>query len=194
MGWKISTEIAAAATSSGGGGGSYFSPSKIKSGTKARLHVLAEEPTCYFSVWAESADGKNRCFRFTQQPTAEEIEQEMGSEYRRKMRDGKPDALKAAIAFPIWNYDEAEVQLCEITQKRLIAAFDEIANTEEYDDFDSIDFTIAKEGSGLETRYTLTPLPAKKDAKEQVEEAWNVARKTISMEAYVSGDNPFKKD
>ena len=94
----------------------------------------------------------------------------------------------------MWNYEADEVQLCEISQKSLIKAFDEIANTEEYDDFDAIDFTIAKEGSGLETRYTLTPLPVKKDAKEKLEQAWNVAKNTISMEKYIAGEPPFKKD
>ena len=193
MGWKISDEVSAAASSGGGGGGNYWGPSKIKSGSKARIHVLAEEPTCYFSVWAESSDGKNRCFRFVSQPTAEEIEQEMGDEYRRKLRDGKPDALKAAIAFPIYNYETDEVQLCEVSQKSLIKAFDEVANMEEYDDFDAIDFNISKEGSGLETRYTLTPVPVKASNKEKIEESWAVANKTISMEKYVAGEQPFSK-
>ena len=192
MPWKISDEISSAA-SGGGGGGNYFSPSKIKSGSKARIHILAEEPTCYFSVWAESAEGKNRCFRFVSQPTAEEIEEEMGTEYRRKQRDGKQDPLKAAIAFPIYNYEDDQIQLCEISQKSLIKSFDEVANMEEYDDFDSIDFNISKEGSGLETRYTLTPVPVKASAKEKIEECWNVANTTISMEAYLSGEPPFKK-
>ena len=97
---KSQDEISAAASGGGGGGGNYWGPSKIKSGTKARIHVLADEPTCYFSVWAESSEGKNRCFRFLSQPTAEEIEEEMGDDYRRKMRDGKPDALKAANCIP----------------------------------------------------------------------------------------------
>ena len=193
MTWKISDEVSAAASGGGGGGGNYWGPSKIKSGTETRIHVLAEEPTCYFSVWAESADGKNRCFRFVSQPTAEEIEEEMGTEYRRKQRDGKPDALKAAIAFPIYNYQADEVQLCEISQKSLIQAFDKVANMEEYDDFDSIDFNISKEGSGLETRYTLTPVPTRASNREKLEEAWSVANKTISMEKYVAGEQPFAK-
>ena len=117
----------------------------------------------------------------------------MGDEYRRKMRDGKPDALKAAIAFPIYNYETDEVQLCEINQKSLIKAFDEVANMEEYDDFDAIDFNISKEGAGLETRYTLTPVPTKASNKEKIEESWAVANKTISMEKYVSGEQPFSK-
>ena len=182
MPWKISDEVSAAASGGGGGGGNYWGPSKIKAGTEARIHVLAEEPTCYFSVWAESADGKNRCFRFVSQPTEEEINAEMGTEYRRKLRDGKPDVMKAAIAFPIYNYQADEVQLCEISQKSLIQAFDKVANMEEYDDFNAIDFNISKEGSGLETRYTLTPVPTRASNREKLEDAWAVANKTISME------------
>ena len=193
MPWKISDEISAAASGGGGGGGNYWGPSKIKSGSKARIHALAVEPTCYFSVWAESSEGKSRCFRFTQQPTSEEIEQEMGSDYRRKQSNGKPDPLKPAIAFPIYNYETGEIQLCEILQKSLIKAFDEVANMEEYEDFDSIDFNISKEGAGLDTRYTLTPVPVKASSRDKIAEAWAVATKTISMEKYVLGEQPFTK-
>ena len=189
--FKISTEVAES-TKGGSSSGQYFSPSKIKSGGSARFHILDDEPVCGFSCWAEDAEGKAKPFRWAAQPSSEEIDQELGDNYRRRCRDGKPDPLKAFVAFRLYNYTTEQVELAEITQKSIITQLDSTANSDDFEgDFSEVDFSLAKEGSGLDTRYTLNTVPKKKGATATIEEAREAAQK-INVQALLTGENPFK--
>ena len=50
---------------------------------------MDDEPLCFFEVWGESAEGKLKPFRFLEEPTNDDIEAELGDEFkRRESRNG----------------------------------------------------------------------------------------------------------
>ena len=75
------------ALKAGGSRNDYLSPSKVKADGQVRFAILANEPLCYFEVWGEDETGKGKPFRFAQEATADEIDQEMGANYKRRLKD-----------------------------------------------------------------------------------------------------------
>ena len=105
---------------SAGSGGGYLNPSKIQSGGSVRFALLQDQPLEFFECWGESSDGGVKPFRFSDDPSPEDIEEEMGPEFTRRMnRDGTaPEKVKFAIAVPVYNYESSSVQIMQLSQKR----------------------------------------------------------------------------
>lgn len=179
-----------------GSGGGYLNPAKIASGTSTRFALLSDEPLEYYEVWAEGPDGKAKPFRFAQEPTPDDIAVELGSYTRRLNREGTgPEAVKFAIALPIYSFDAEQVQILSLTQKSIIRELDGISQTEDYDDLTATDFTLGKEGSGLNTEYKLLPVPRKKGAEAVIAAAWEEAKASgFDITRLMTGGNPFKPD
>lgn len=178
----------------GGGGGNYLNPGKLQSGASMRFALCVSEPLCYFECWGEnSADGKLKPFRFLEEPTADDIEDEMGEGFqRRQNRDGTGfEPAKFAIAVPVFNYENESVGILSLSQKSLIRAIDEVSQSEDYATLTDWDFSISREGTGLSTEYSLLPLPPKTDRKE----IKALYKKSIDggfdITALIRGDNPF---
>jgi hypothetical protein len=189
----LSKEGAAAVAGSGGG---YLNPSKIAPGTSIRFALLSDEPLEYYECWGEGPDGKAKPFRFPQEPTPDDISVEMGDFTRRLNREGTgPEAVKFALALPVFNYEAAEVQVLNLTQKSIIRELDGISQTEDYEDITATDFTLGKEGSGLNTEYKLLPVPRKKGSDATLAAAWEEAKSTgFDLERLLVGGNPFKPE
>lgn len=179
-----------------GSPGGYLNPSKIPAGTTVRFALLSDEPIEYYECWGEGLDGKAKPFRFVAQPTSEEIATEMGDFTRRLNREGTgPEPVKFAIALPVFNYDQQEVQVLNLTQKSIIRELDGISQTEDYDDITATDFTLGKEGSGLNTEYKLLPVPRKKGADTVIAAAWTEAQAAgFDLNRLLTGGNPFKPE
>ena len=190
MAFKISSAVSAAANSSGGGG-SYLNPSKIPSGGSVRFRILSEEPLCGFSLWAESADGAVKPFRFAAEPTPQDIDMELGPNFSRRMnREGTgPEPIKAFVAFLAYNLESGQVEICELTQKGLIKELDQICSMEEYQDTSEFDLILGKTGSGLGTEYSLRPVPAKKGLEDKIAEL--LKSKPIDITKLMVGESPF---
>lgn len=180
---------------SGGGGGGYLNPSKIQSGGSVRFALLQDQPLEFFECWGETADGKAKPFRFTDDPSPEDIQEEMGADYSRRLnREGTaPDKVKFATAVPVYNYETSSVQIMQLSQKSLINELDSVSQMEDYADLLAWDFVLGKEGVGLETRYSLRPAPRKKGAQADIETAWTESRDSgFDISRLLTGDNPFK--
>ena len=188
MGFGSNSKLSSAVSGSSGGG--YLSPSKIQSGSSARFHILSEEPLEFWETWGETTDGQLKPFRFAEDPSPSDIEEEMGDTYVRRMnREGTgPEAVKPAMAFTVWEYESQSAKICQFTQKGLIRELLSIASMEDYSDLTQFDFTLGKEGSGLTTEYSLRAVPVKKDLDRKA--AMAQADK-IKLEALLTGDNPF---
>jgi hypothetical protein len=65
----------------GGAGGGYLNPSKIQAGSQVRFALLAEEPLEFYECWGEATDGSVRPFRFLDDPSPADVEQEMGQKW-----------------------------------------------------------------------------------------------------------------
>ena len=180
----------------GGGRHDYLSPSKVKADGQVRFCILAPEPLCYFEVWGEDETGKGKPFRFAHEAAADEIEQEMGANYKRRIKDdGTEEPQKFALAMPVYNFDAKRVQVLSITQKGLQKELDEISQVEEYGDMTEWDFIMTKAATVSPDMYGLRPVPRKKDTQEAVDAAWDEAKKNgFDISRLLTGGHPFKAD
>lgn len=86
----------------------------------------------------------------------------------RSRPDNKPkkpfDASKPVKRFwdlYVWDYTKEDLYVLEITQNSIINGLMQLAGDEDWGDFTKYDLKIRKEGSGIDTRYSVTPLPHK---------------------------------
>lgn len=179
-----------------GAGGGYLNPSKISSGSSVRFALLSDEPIEMYELWAEGADGKAKPFRFSAEPTPDDIALELGDFTRRLNREGTaPEPIKFVIALPVYNYEAGEVQVLSLTQKSIIRELDSISQTDDYEDITATDFTLGKEGSGLNTEYKLIPVPRKKGADATIAAAWEEVKAAgFDLTRLLNNGNPFKED
>ncbi len=178
-----------------GGGGGYLNPSKIQSGSSVRFALLTDEPLEFWETWGESAEGQLKPFRFAEEPTADDIDVELGDYTRRQNRDGTGYEMpKFGISVPVYNFDTGSVQVMSLTQKSLIRELDTISQTEDYSQLLDWDFSLGKEGSGLSTEYKLMPLPRKKGSDSAIASAWDAAQAAgFDVNRLLVGGNPFSE-
>ena len=177
----------------GGGGGNYLNPGKLQSGASMRFALATAEPLEMFECWGESAEGKLKPFRFLEEPTAEDIEAEFGDEWsRRQNRNGDGyEAAKFVIAVPAYSYESGSIAILSLSQKSLIRELDSISQEEDYKDLCDWDFSIGREGTGLNTEYSLRPLPPKADRKEIKALYKKSLDGGFDINALIRGENPF---
>lgn len=181
----------------GGTGGGYLNPSKIQSGSSVRFALLSDQPLEFFECWGEAEDGSVKPFRFAEDPSDADIKEEMGDAYSRRLnREGTaPEGVKFAIAAPVYNFDTEGVQIMQLSQKSIIRELDGISQMEDYANLLEWDFVLGKEGNGLETRYSLRPVPRKKGTQDSIESAWTDARAAgFDIGRLLTGENPFKAE
>jgi hypothetical protein len=180
-----------------GSGGGYLNPTKIASGSAVRFALLSDEPLEYYELWADGPDQKAKPFRFDAEPSPDDIAAALGDDYTRRMnREGTGvDPIKFGMALPVYAFDSGEVKILSLTQKSVIRELDAISQTEDYEDILATDFTLGKEGSGLNTEYKLLPVPRKKGAQATIEAAWVEAQAAgFDLSRLMTGGNPFKAD
>ena len=181
----------------GGTGGGYLNPSKIQSGSSVRFALLSDQPLEFFECWGEAEDGSVKPFRFAEDPSEADIKEEMGDAYSRRLnREGTaPEGVKFAIAAPVYNFDTEAVQIMQLSQKSIIRELDGISQMEDYANLLEHDFVLGKEGNGLNTEYSLRPVPRKKGADKAIGGAWAEAKESgFEIGRLLTGENPFKAD
>jgi len=181
----------------GGTGGGYLNPSKIQSGSSVRFALLSDQPLEFFECWGEAEDGSVKPFRFAEDPSDADIKEEMGDAYSRRLnREGTaPEGVKFAIAAPVYNFDTEAVQIMQLSQKSIIRELDGISQMEDYANLLEHDFVLGKEGNGLNTEYSLRPVPRKKGSDKAIGGAWAEAKDGgFEIGRLLTGENPFKAD
>jgi len=181
----------------GGTGGGYLNPSKIQSGSSVRFALLSDQPLEFFECWGEAEDGSVKPFRFAEDPSDADIKEEMGDAYSRRLnREGTaPEGVKFAIAAPVYNFDTEGVQIMQLSQKSIIRELDGISQMEDYANLLEHDFVLGKEGNGLNTEYSLRPVPRKKGSDKAIDDAWTEAKDGgFEIGRLLTGENPFKAD
>ena len=178
------------------GGGAYLSPSKIAAGSSVRFALLSDEPLEFYEVWAEGPDGKSKPFRFASEPGPDDLSLAFGDFTRRMNREGTgPEPIKFALALPVYNFEAAQVQILQLSQKSIIRELDNISQMPDYDDLTANDFILGKEGAGLNTEYKVTPVPRKKGADKDIAAAWEDSRAAgFDISRLLEGADPFKPE
>ena len=156
--------------SSSSGVDRYLNPGKLEDGSSVRFSLLEENALDFYEVWGSLTEdsSKSRPYRFTDDPTPEDIEEAMAGEATRRLNfDGTaPDPAKLALAIPVYNYDAEAVQVLQFSQKTLITQLDQISQMDDYkDDLLEWDFVLAREGVKKNTTYSLRTAPKRKVLK-----------------------------
>jgi len=95
-------------------------------------------------------------------------------------------------AFVVWNHNLKQIQIMEITQKTIMKTISDLTKSVDWSDPKQYDFSIVKSWKGIDTKYTLTPLPKSRFTND---EEWNKALEeanSVRLEALYDWDDPFK--
>ena len=198
MGFNLSSKFQEVTSSKqSGAGGGYLNPSKIPDGGSVKFHITSEEELGFWELWAEDKDGNSKPFRFDSDPSADEIEAELGKNYSRRMnREGTGvEPPKFCAAFAVFDYDTESIKVMQLSQRSLQNELSSIAQDEDFSDFDNVDFKLSREGKMLETRYVLRPISAKPGNRDKAMAAMERAVKEgFDINRLLKGGNPFKED
>jgi len=123
--------------------------------------------------WGEDNEGNRKPFRWR-----------MGEDAPRDFAE-KP---REFFAFLIWNYEEACVQILELTQAGLKSELITLAEDKEWGDPRKYDVAVIRNGEGIETSYVMTPKPHKKLDATAVA---MIKATTVHLEALYDGGDPF---
>ena len=183
--------------SSSSGVDRYLNPGKLEDGSSVRFSLLEENALDFYEVWGSLTEdsSKSRPYRFTDDPTPEDIEEAMAGEDTRRLNlDGTaPDHAKLALANPVYNYYAEAVQVLQFSQKTLITQLDQISQMDDYkDDLLEWDFVLAREGVKKNTTYSLRTAPKKKGAQKDKEAAWSEVQEAgFDITRLIDGTDPF---
>ena len=124
--------------------------------------------------WGEDNEGNRKPFRW-----------KLGVDAPREFAE-KP---KEFFAFLVWNYDEACVQILELTQAGLKSELVTLAEDKEWGDPRKYDIAVIRNGEGIDTSYVMTPKPHKKLSPAAVA---MVKATTVNLEALYDGGDPYE--
>ena len=189
----ISTKASKIAAAGSSGPGGYMTASKLEDGESYRIAILSEEPLEYYTVWGETDDGQKKPFRFEDEPTADQITNELGDYKQRKNYKGDQlEKPKFAIAFFCFDYEDFKVKVFEISQKTLIRELDSISKQEDYANLQEWDMVISRTGISLDTEYKILPAPRKKGMEEKVQASWGAVQVLgYDINQLMVGGSPF---
>src|SRR3990167_4285809 len=100
-----------------------------------------------------------------------------------------PSEIKYFWAMPVFDYEDKEIKILEITQKSILKAIKSYANDEDYGNPTGYDIKVTGTGEGLERRYLVTPKPPKKLDPAIIQLYKDME---INLDALFDGDDPFK--
>lgn len=189
----ISATASKIATGGGGNTGGYMTASKLGDGEAYRIAILSEEPLEYWTVWGETEEGQKKPFRFTGEPSADDIESELGEFKQRMNYEGTElEKPKFGLSFFVFDYADSKVKVFEITQKTLMKKLDEISQDEDYSDIHAWDLKVTRSGLKMNTEYGILPSPRKASSDSQIKKAWDEAQeKGYDLQQLLVGGNPF---
>ena len=189
----ISANAAKQASGGGGGNGGYLTASKLGDGDSYRIAIVSEAPLEYWTVWGESEDGIKKPFRFSAEPSAADIEAELGDFKQRMNYEGTQlEAPKFGLSFFCFDYADSKIKVFEITQKTLIKELDKLSQDEDYADIHAWDLKVNRSGLKMNTEYSILPSPRKKGSDEEIKAAWSAAEEAgYDLSQLLVGGNPF---
>ena len=188
----ISAKASGIASGGGSGTGGYLTASKLGDGDSYRIAILSPEPLEYWTVWGENGDQK-KPFRFADEPTTQDILQELGDFTQRMNYEGTElEKPKFALSFFCFDYEDSKIKVFELGQKTLIKELDNISQQEDYEVIQDWDLVVSRKGLKMQTEYKILPAPRKKGMQQVIDDAWSEAQnKGYDLGQLMVGGNPF---
>lgn len=97
--------------------------------------------------------------------------------------------IKHFWAFAVYNYAAEAVQVLELTQATIQNAINDLYVIAEWGDPKGYDIVVTRKGEGLDTEYTVSPIPHKELSEAARKE---FESKQINLDALFDGGNPFE--
>lgn len=139
--------------------------------------------------------GENK-IRILSKPVIGWVDWENNTPIRYRM-DKKPASsfdvkkpIKHFWAFIIWNYNDEQIQVLNITQATVMKGIEALSKDSEWGAPFHYDLKITKKGSDLKTEYIISPLPHK-PIGDYVKSQFMERR--CNLDALFDGTNPFDK-
>jgi hypothetical protein len=189
----ISATASKVASGGGTGTGGYLTAGKLGDGESYRIAIVSESPLEYWTVWGESPEGQKKPFRFAAEPSASDIESELGEFKQRMNYEGTQlEAPKFGLSFFAYDYADAKIKVFEITQKTLIKELDKLSQDEDYADIHAWDLKVNRTGLKMNTEYSILPSPRKAGSDDDIKKAWSEAEEAgYDLQQLLVGGNPF---
>ena len=92
-------------------------------------------------------------------------------------------------AFPVYVFDETNVQVCEIHQVGLMRELERLGNNPSWGDPRLFNVSIMKTGVGSQTAYQLTP--TRDSFPQEHAESAGLAADSIDLQKLFEGEDPF---
>ena len=177
----------------------YLGYTKLEQGKPANFALLEQDPLEYWLVWAEAkASGSMKPFRFMNQPSSDEIDLELGSEYVQSMNYDKTAIRKPqqCLTWPVYNWDMNRVQVLEVSHISLARQFAKYGLNKKYSkNLLDWDFELSKVKADM-VRYELLIVPRDEDEHDENKMAkdWTQVEKAgFDLNRMVTGEDPFSE-
>lgn len=177
----------------------YLGYTKLEQGKPANFALLEQDPLEYWLVWAEAkASGSMKPFRFMNQPSSDEIDLELGSEYVQSMNYDKTAIRKPqqCLTWPVYNWDMNRVQVLEVSHISLARQFAKYGLNKKYSkNLLDWDFELSKIKADM-VRYELFIVPRDEDEHDEnkMSKDWTQVEKAgFDLNRMVTGEDPFSE-
>lgn len=189
----ISSRASKIASGGNSNTGGYMTASKLGDGESYRVAIVSETPLEYWTCWGETDDGQKKPFRFTDEPSEEDITAELGEYKQRQNYEGTAlEKPKFGMSFFVYDYADSKIKVFEVGQKTLIAALDKLSQDEDYADIHAWDLKFSRKGLKMATEYSVLPSPRKADSQAKIDAAWSAAEEAgYDLQQLLVGGNPF---
>ena len=140
------------------GGGSYFKPEQGQNKVLIVGNAIAG-----YEYWTNESKVHRSPEKFTDTP-----------DIRTRTVDGEEiaDKQKFFWAVPVFNLKTEAVEVWQISQKGIRDSLAALQADEDWGDpTNKYTITVSKSGEGLETKYSVTPNPVKKETEEVIKQA-----------------------
>lgn len=146
----------------------YWKTSEFLEGDN-KLRIVGE----IICGWLEWDDGKPRRYRSHEKPAT----------------PINPEKLPEAFwAMQVWDYRRESLFILEIKQSGILKALTALELDNDWGDLNGYDIKVTKTGSGMKTRYSVSPLPHKPLSNAQLAA---IEANPVNLEALYVGGNPF---
>ena len=94
-------------------------------------------------------------------------------------------------AFVVWNFEEKQIQILEITQSSILNRMQSLVHNDDWGDPREYSITATRTGEGLATKYEVDASPHKPTPKDILTQ---YSEKKINLNALFDGKSPFDAD